>query len=235
MLSTRFSVRRAVLAALLSGAAALSALRHAGRGCRRRHRRRPEPSRCVAALLVPYGSGDPGRERSRAASRTRRGWRRPTSNATIDLAVYPSAGTTAGGAAAAQQAIAEGAKIIVGPLFTHRDRRGQPAAASGGRDGAQLLQQPLGRRRQRLHPRHHLREHRRPAGSLRPVAGPAQPSASSTRRGSRARPRATPWPRSSAPAAPRSSPRSPTTFRSRASRPPPGRRRRRSARAARRR
>ena len=51
-------------------------------------------------------------------------------NATIDLAVYPTAGTTAGGAAAAPQAVAEGAKIIVGPLFSTETAGAQPVAAA---------------------------------------------------------------------------------------------------------
>ena len=119
MLSTRFPARRAVLAALLAaGAAALSGCatgRVAGNDGIA-----VDPGQPVrVALLVPYGSGDPGRDAiARSLENAARLAQTDLRDAAIDLAVYPSAGTTAGGAAAAQQAVAEGAKIIVGPLFS---------------------------------------------------------------------------------------------------------------------
>jgi hypothetical protein len=132
MLSTRFSVRRAVLAALLAaGAAALS-------GCATRVAGvdgiAVDPGQPVrVALLVPYGSGDPGRDAiARSLENAARLAQTDLRNATIDLAVYPSAGTTAGGAAAAQQAIAEGATIIVGPLQGNETAGAQSPAASAG-------------------------------------------------------------------------------------------------------
>ena len=83
------------------------------------------------ALLVPYGSGDPGREQiARSLENAARLAQSDLRNATIDLAVYPTAGTSAGGQAAAQQAVAEGAKILVGPLFSTETAG---AAAGGGR------------------------------------------------------------------------------------------------------
>jgi hypothetical protein len=132
MLSTRFSARRAVLAALLAaGAAALS-------GCAPRVAGTDglavDPGQPVrVALLVPYGSGDPGRDAiARSLENAARLAVADLRDATIDLAVYPSAGTTAGGAAAAQQAVAEGAKIIVGPLFSTETAGAQSPAGSAG-------------------------------------------------------------------------------------------------------
>lgn len=85
------------------------------------------------ALLVPYGSGDPGREQiARSLENAARLAQGDLRNAEIDLVVYPTAGTTAGGSAAASQAVAEGAKIIVGPLFSTATAGAQSAAASGG-------------------------------------------------------------------------------------------------------
>jgi ABC-type branched-subunit amino acid transport system substrate-binding protein len=85
------------------------------------------------ALLVPYGSGDGGREQiARSLENAARLAQSDLRNATIDLVVYPTAGTTAGGQAAAQQAVAEGAKIIVGPLFSTETAGAQPVAASAG-------------------------------------------------------------------------------------------------------
>jgi hypothetical protein len=132
MLSTRFSARRAILAALLAaGAAALS-------GCATRVAGTDgiavDPGQPVrVALLVPYGSGDPGRDAiARSLENAARLAVADLRDATIDLAVYPSAGTTAGGAGAAQQAVAEGAKIIVGPLFSTETAGAQSPAGSAG-------------------------------------------------------------------------------------------------------
>ena len=85
------------------------------------------------ALLLPYGTGDPGREQiARSLENAARLAQSDLRNATLDLTVYPTAGTTQGGAAAASQAVAEGAKIIVGPLFSTETAGAQPTAASGG-------------------------------------------------------------------------------------------------------
>ena len=85
------------------------------------------------ALLVPYGTGDPGREQiARSLENAARLAQSDLRNATIDLAVYPTAGTSAGGQAAAQQAVAEGAKILVGPLFSTETAGAEPVAAGAG-------------------------------------------------------------------------------------------------------
>jgi ABC-type branched-subunit amino acid transport system substrate-binding protein len=85
------------------------------------------------ALLVPYGTGDPGREQiARSLENAARLAQADLRDAAIDLAVYPSGGTSAGGQAAAQQAVAEGAKILVGPLFSTETAGAQPVAAAAG-------------------------------------------------------------------------------------------------------
>jgi hypothetical protein len=85
------------------------------------------------ALLLPYGTGDPGREQiARSLENAARLAQADLQNATLDLTVYPTAGTTQGGAAAAAQAVSEGAKIIIGPLFSTETAGAQASAASGG-------------------------------------------------------------------------------------------------------
>lgn len=138
MLSTRIS-RRWTRAGLLSvaGAAALALL---GACTPTRPIATGEPGVTVdpnetvkVALLAPLGSGDPGRERIganlvNAAKLAQAG----LTNATIDLVVYPDQGTSAGGAAAARQAVAEGAKIIIGPLFSTATAGAEPVAHAAG-------------------------------------------------------------------------------------------------------
>ena len=85
------------------------------------------------ALLLPYGTGDAGREQiARSLENAARLAQSELRNATVELTVYPTAGTTAGGSAAASQAVAEGAKIIVGPLFSTETAGAQGPAASSG-------------------------------------------------------------------------------------------------------
>jgi outer membrane PBP1 activator LpoA protein len=136
MLSTRFSaaIRRPLDAAALLlamavlGACAMPGARVAGDGIA------VDASQPVrVALLLPYGSGDPGREQiARSLENAARLAQADLRNATLDLVIYPTAGTTQGGSAAASQAVAEGAKIIVGPLFSTETAGAQPPAASGG-------------------------------------------------------------------------------------------------------
>ena len=144
------------------------------------------------ALLLPYGTGDPGREQiARSLENAARLAQADLRNATIDLVGLSDRrhhrrrrrrGLAGGG---------RGREDHRRPALQHRDRRRAAGRGLGRAHRAELHQQPLGRRRQRLHPRHHLREHRRPAGRLRPVARPRATSASSIPPGSRARPRAT--------------------------------------------
>jgi ABC-type branched-subunit amino acid transport system substrate-binding protein len=133
MLSTRFSIVPALRAAallLVAGVAACAAPRTAG----------VDDGVAVdvnqpvkVALLVPLGSGDPGREQiGRSLVNAAQLAQGDLRNATIDLVVYPDGGTTDGGASAASQAVAEGAKIIVGPLFSTATAGAAPVAGQAG-------------------------------------------------------------------------------------------------------
>lgn len=134
MLSTRFSVSKLARAAIVAVAAALAA------GCATQPRVASDDGIAVdvnqpvkVALLLPYGTGDQGREQiARSLENAARMAQGDLRNATIDLVVYPTAGTTSGGAAAASQAVAEGAKIIVGPLFSTETAGAESPAAGGG-------------------------------------------------------------------------------------------------------
>jgi len=134
MLSTRFSGRRAVLSVLLAAGSLALAGCATGPTAGLNDGIAVDPGQPVrVALLVPYGTGDPARDAiARSLENAARLAVTDLRDATIDLAVYPSAGTTAGGAAAAQQAVAEGAKIIVGPLFSTETAGAQSSAAAAG-------------------------------------------------------------------------------------------------------
>ncbi|MFO1104732.1 MAG: penicillin-binding protein activator [Amaricoccus sp.] len=133
MLSTRISTGAGLRASLIGGVLALLAACTTP-GARVDSGIAVDPSKPVkVALLVPLGSGDPGRERIgnslvNAAKLAQADLR----NAQIDLAVYPDAGTSAGGSSAASQAVAEGAKIIIGPLFSTATAGAQPVARQAG-------------------------------------------------------------------------------------------------------
>jgi ABC-type branched-subunit amino acid transport system substrate-binding protein len=85
------------------------------------------------ALLVPLGSGDPGREQiGRSLVNAAQLAQSDLRNATIDLRIYETAGTSEGGAAAASAAVNEGAQIIVGPLFSTATAAAGPIAQQAG-------------------------------------------------------------------------------------------------------
>lgn len=85
------------------------------------------------ALLVPLGSGDAGRERiGNSLVNAAKLAQSDLTNANIDLRIYSDQGTANGGATAAQQAVAEGAKIIIGPLFSTATAGAQPVAKQAG-------------------------------------------------------------------------------------------------------
>lgn len=120
MLSTRFT-RRAGLRNGLIGIAALALAACGAAGPRVSDSGiAVDPNAPVrVALLVPQGSGDPGLENiARDLINAARLAEGDLSSATIDLAIYPTNGSNAGGAAAASQAVAEGATIILGPLLS---------------------------------------------------------------------------------------------------------------------
>jgi hypothetical protein len=132
MLSTRFSIVRALAfagaAALLAACAGPTGPQVSDSGVA------VDPNAPVrVALLVPLGSGDPGREQiGRSLVNAAQLAQADLRNATIDLGIYPTGGTTEGGSAAASQAVAEGATIIVGPLFSTETAGAEPVAASAG-------------------------------------------------------------------------------------------------------
>lgn len=135
MLPVRKPIRKALRGlAVLASAAALAACSYSAPTRVSDDGIAVDPNKPVTvALLVPTGSGDPGKEmigRSliNAAQLAQTGLQ----NATIDLKVYPTSGTTDGGAAAANQAVAEGAKIIVGPLFSTATAGAEPVARAAG-------------------------------------------------------------------------------------------------------
>lgn len=83
------------------------------------------------ALLVPYGSGGAGEETlARSLENAARLAAADLSGVTIDLRVYPTAGNAQRAAAAATQAVNEGAKIILGPVFGEEANAAGLAAAS---------------------------------------------------------------------------------------------------------
>jgi ABC-type branched-subunit amino acid transport system substrate-binding protein len=132
MMSSRFT-RRAGLRNALLGMAALALAACGAAGPRVSDSGiAVDPNAAVrVALLVPQGSGDAGRDAiARSLVNAAELARSDLRNATIDIAVYPTGGTAEGGAAAANQAIAEGAKIIVGPLFSTATAGAAPIAAS---------------------------------------------------------------------------------------------------------
>lgn len=80
---------------------------------------RVDPNRpVVVAMLVPQGSGQPEQEAlANALVAAARMAAAEIPEARIDLRVYPTAGDPARAAAVASEAAADGAKIILGPLF----------------------------------------------------------------------------------------------------------------------
>ncbi len=93
-----------------------------------------DASRAVTVgLLVPLGSGNAQTEQLAAslanAARLAQG---DITGAEIDLRVYATLGTEVGAQTAATRAIAEGAKILIGPLFSTEAAAVRPVAASAG-------------------------------------------------------------------------------------------------------
>ena len=82
------------------------------------------------ALLVPGGGGTDGLLSANLENAARLGLAQGGGN--VDLAVYQTGGTPAGGQAAAQRAIAEGAALIIGPLYAQAANGAGLAAAPAG-------------------------------------------------------------------------------------------------------
>ncbi|AWB49622.1 penicillin-binding protein activator [Gemmobacter aquarius] len=85
------------------------------------------------ALLVPSGSGDASDELlGRSIENAARLAITDLGSVQIDLRVYPTGASPAQAASAAQQAVAEGAKIIVGPLRAEEANAAGVAVAASG-------------------------------------------------------------------------------------------------------
>ena len=90
---------------------------------------RPVP----VALLVPGGTGDPGREEiAQSLVNAARLAQADLGGVPIDLRVYDTGGSASGGNEAASRAVAEGAQIIVGPLFSTETAGVEPVADAAG-------------------------------------------------------------------------------------------------------
>lgn len=85
------------------------------------------------ALLVPSGSGDASDELlGRSIENAARLAITDLGSVQIDLRIYPTGASPAQAASAAQQAVAEGAKIIVGPLRAEEANAAGVAVAASG-------------------------------------------------------------------------------------------------------
>ncbi|MEM9755383.1 MAG: penicillin-binding protein activator [Pseudomonadota bacterium] len=85
-----------------------------------------------AALLVPYSSTAAGDDLvARSLEQAARLAARDIADVTVGISVYPTAGTPAGAASAAEQAVREGADIIAGPLRS--DAAAAASVAARGR------------------------------------------------------------------------------------------------------
>lgn len=85
------------------------------------------------ALLAPLGAADPGLDRiGRDLVNAAQLAQADLRDAAIGLQVYETRGTFEGGEAAAAAAVAEGAKIIVGPLLSTETAGAEPVARAAG-------------------------------------------------------------------------------------------------------
>lgn len=93
-----------------------------------------DPSKAViVALLVPTGSQDGARnELGESLANAAKLAHTDLRGVNINLKIYPTSGTLAGATAAAKQAVADGAEIIVGPLFGDATTGVAPVASAAG-------------------------------------------------------------------------------------------------------
>ena len=147
MLSTRFldllpSLRAAALVAAMAVLAACAA--RAARPAATTASRSTPASRSRWRCCVPYGSGDPGREQIARSleNAARLAQARPAQrhDRPRGLSRPPAPPTAA--RPPPSQAVAEGAKIIVGPLFSTETAGAQPVGGLGRAERAELQQQP---------------------------------------------------------------------------------------------
>lgn len=87
----------------------------------------------IVGLLVPAGSENPQTEQlALSLIKAARLAQSDISGAEIDLRIYETSGTEAGAQVAATAAIADGAEILVGPLFSAEAAAVRPLAAAEG-------------------------------------------------------------------------------------------------------
>lgn len=127
-----FSVLRTARKSL--GAAVLSVVAVALAACTPTAGPATRPGAAVpVALLVPSGSGQASDQLlARSIENAARLAITDLGGVQIDLRVYPTAGNPAQASAAAQQAVAEGATVILGPVFAEEANAAGVAVASAG-------------------------------------------------------------------------------------------------------
>jgi ABC-type branched-subunit amino acid transport system substrate-binding protein len=137
MLSTRFSFGQAARAAVLAfGALALAACQVAP--TRPQVAGPPGPDVDLSqpvrvALLVPTGGGDPGGEEiGRSLVNAARLAQADAEGVSLDLNVYETGGTASGAAAATRRAVEDGARIVLGPVFSPETAAAGAIARSAG-------------------------------------------------------------------------------------------------------
>ena len=85
------------------------------------------------ALMVPAGSGDNQREElAQSIVNAARLAQQDLTSVEVELTVYPTAGDPDQATAAAQQALSEGAEVILGPLFSTSATAVAPVASARG-------------------------------------------------------------------------------------------------------
>lgn len=146
-LSTRFSVARALrgLAAMAAAAVitACASMPGTGAGAANDGVAVDVDQPVRVALLTPSGAADPHLQRiARDLVNAGRLAAQDVRNAQIDLQIYDDRGTFEGGQAAAQSALADGAKIIVGPLLSTATAGAEPVARAAGVNVLSLSNNP---------------------------------------------------------------------------------------------
>lgn len=103
----------------------------------------PQGNAVPVALLVPSGSGQASDQLlARSIENAARLAISDLGGVQIDLRVYPTAGQPAQAGAAAQQAVAEGATVILGPVFAEEANAAGVAVAAAGVNVLSLSNNP---------------------------------------------------------------------------------------------
>ncbi|MCI4663860.1 MAG: penicillin-binding protein activator [Neomegalonema sp.] len=93
----------------------------------------PVGGKALIAVLAPIGAANPGVGKvANSIAKAAQLAARDIGDPSVVVRVYDTAGTPEGAAAAAEKAVAEGAALIVGPLFSTSVSAAGPVAAKGG-------------------------------------------------------------------------------------------------------